>query len=223
VQLDQRGSGSNYSSANRRCHLLSDQGAKDCRDEVDRVLRVSDMLVTAHANLRERFARRALILDLTVLAVSVWLTAVIFVEPRLNIKLTPFHLDPNIWVGLLGVFAFFLSIVQLRVDWKGRSDAHKRSFDLYWEVKNQCRFLLAGGGPLKHEACQHALTMFELASDVGCQIPENEFLKQKRNHLRKVAMSRHLDRHPATSLTLLRIKMWWASNIKPPNGGSVGN
>ena len=159
--VDQRGNGSNYFSANRRCRLLSDQGAKDCRDEVDRVLRVSDMLVTAHANLRERFARRALILDLTVLGVSVWLTAVIFVEPRLNIKLTPFHLDPNIWVGLLGVFAFFLSIVQLRVDWKGRSDAHKRSFDLYWEVKNQCRYLLAGGGALKHEACQRALTMFE--------------------------------------------------------------
>jgi len=87
--------------------------------------------VTAHANLRERYVRRALVLDLDGFGSLVWLTAVVFVEPRLNLKLTPFHLDPQVWVGVLGAFAFFLSIVQLRVDWKGRSDAHKRAFDQY--------------------------------------------------------------------------------------------
>lgn len=200
---------------------MTDHGPKDFRAEIDRVLRVSDMLVTAHANLRERNARRALLLDLTILGISVWLTAVVFVEPRLNLKLTPFRLDPQIWVGVLGVFVFFLSIVQLRVDWKGRSDAHKRAFDLYAKVKNECRHLLSLDGILTREACQQSLTMFELASDVGCQVPERDFLKQKRRHLQKVAISRHLDKHPSASVALLRVRMWWKDNVTRGNGEHV--
>ena len=95
----------------------------DFRAEIERIRRVSDMLVTGHANLRDRYSRWATLLDLAVMALSTWLTAVVFIEPRLNVKLTPFGIDPQLWVGLLGVFTFFLSIVQLRVDWKGRSDA----------------------------------------------------------------------------------------------------
>jgi hypothetical protein len=171
------------------------------------------MLVTAHANLRQKYSLRALLLDLGILATSVWLTAVIFIEPRLNVMLTPFHLDPQLWVGLLGVFTFSLSILQLRVDWKGQSDAHKRSFDLYAQVKNECRFLLSAEGILTREACQRALTMFELADDVGRQIPEREFLKQKRKHLQKVAMSKYLDTHPWASLFLLKLRMWIKTNL----------
>lgn len=197
---------------------MSDQSLQDFRGEIDRVLRVSDMLVTAHANLRERHSRRAVILDLTILASSLWLTAVVFIEPRLNVKLTPFHLDPQLWVGLLGIFTFFLSIVQLRVDWKGQSDAHKRSFDLYVEVKNECRYLMSSDGILTRDGCQRALTMFELAGDVGRQIPEKEFLKQKRKHLQKLEMSRYLDTHPWASLILLKLRMWWNTNAMPGKG-----
>jgi hypothetical protein len=201
---------------------MTEQTVSDCRDEIERVLRVSDMLVTGHANLRERYSRRALMLDLAVLAISVWLTAVVFIDPRINIRLTPLRLDPQLWVGLLGVMVLFLSILQLRVDWKGRSDAHKRSFDLYVEVKNECRYLLSSGQTLTRENCQRALTMFELSSDVGCQIPEKEFLKQKRKHLQKVAMSRYLDAHPSASLLLLRLRMWWTSNTGPRKDDRVG-
>src|SRR5947209_6614273 len=141
------------------------------------------MLVTANANLREKYAWRAFSLDLAILAISVWLTAVVFVEPRLNVKLTPFQLDPQLWVGLLGILAFFLSIVQLRVGWKGQSDAHKRSFDLYVEVKNECRYLLSSDGILTRDECQRALTMFELAGDIGRQIPEKEFLRSEERRV----------------------------------------
>ncbi len=48
------------------------------RPELERIRRVSDMLVTGHANLRDRYSRRATFLDLAVLALSTWLTAVSF-------------------------------------------------------------------------------------------------------------------------------------------------
>ncbi|HXX20155.1 MAG TPA: hypothetical protein VEJ46_12195 [Candidatus Acidoferrum sp.] len=158
--------------------------------------------------------RLALLLDVAILGIAVWLTAVVFIEPRISLKLTPFHLEPQVWVGLLGIVALFLSILQLRVDWKGHADAHKRSFDLYAEVKNECRYLMSSSGALTREACQRALTMFELASDVGRQIPENEFLRQKRKHLQKVEISQYLDTHPGASITMLKLQMYWRGSLK---------
>ncbi|HSS97844.1 MAG TPA: hypothetical protein VLK33_12475 [Terriglobales bacterium] len=188
--------------------------AQDFRSEMERIRRVSDMLVTGHANLRDRYQRRATFLDLTILAFSLWLTAVVFVEPRINTKLTPFGMDPQIWVGLLGIFTFFLSIVQLRVDWKGRSDAHKRAFDLYSEVKRECGYLLVSQAVLTADNCQRVLSRYDMATDVGVVLPETEFLAQKQKHLRKIAISRHLDKHPSASLLLLKIKFWWHDNCR---------
>ena len=181
----------------------------ELREELNRVRRVSDMLTTAHANLRERFNTRAVLLDLSVLGLSTWLTAVVFVEPRIGLKLTPGHLDPQIWVGILGVATFFLSITQLRVDWKGRSDAHRRTCDLYAEVKRECGYLLASQESLTRDKCARVLARYDMATDVGTPLPEKDFLKQKKRHLQKIAISRVLDEHPSTSITLLRIRMWW--------------
>ena len=73
------------------------------REELQRVKRVSDMLASGHAHLKERYDRRAVILDLSILGLSLWLTAIVFVDPRLNVKLTPFGMDSQVWVGFLGV------------------------------------------------------------------------------------------------------------------------
>jgi hypothetical protein len=114
-------------------------------DELGRIRQVSDTLCTGHAGLRDRFARRALVLDVSILALSTWLVALAFVEPRLNVSLTPFGLDSQIWVGLLAVGTFFLTIIQIKTDWKGQSDAHKRTLDIYAEVKREAGYLLATG------------------------------------------------------------------------------
>lgn len=172
------------------------------------------MLASAHAALRDRYAHRATALDLTILALSTWLVSVVFVEPRIGLKLTPFRLEPEIWVGLLGILAFFLTIAQMTVDWKGKADAHKRSFDMYVQVKRECTYLLASGKDIDAESSQRPLARYDLAVQVGVPVPERFFLVQKRNHLRKIAISKHLDTHPGTSIPLLRLKFWWRDNIR---------
>ena len=72
------------------------QATCDFRGELERIRTVSDMLCTAHAGLRDRYARRALWLDLAILGLSTWLVALVFVEPRINLSLTPFGLDPQL-------------------------------------------------------------------------------------------------------------------------------
>lgn len=183
------------------------------RDEVGRIRGVADMLCTGHADLRDRFTRRALILDLSILALATWLVALAFIGPRINASLTPFGLDPQIWSGLLAVLTFFLSVLQLKVDWKGRADAYRRSFDIYSEVKREAGYLLASEDPLDEQDCRRVLARYDMASAVGVPIPEGEFLHQKQRHKMKLALSRYLDSHPFASIWLVSIKFWLRDNI----------
>jgi len=196
--------------------------AKDFRSEIERIRKVSDMLASGHAHLKDRFNRRATLLDLAILGLSTWLTGIVFIEPHFGVKLTPLGLDPQLWVGLLGIFTFLLSVVQLRVDWKGCSDAHRRAFDMYAEVKRECGYLLAAD-ELTEDKCQRVITRYDMATDVGAPLPEREFLAQKQRHLQKVAISRYLDHSPSTSLVLLRCKMWWRDNVTKQSEITAGN
>jgi hypothetical protein len=181
-------------------------------EELGRIRRVSDMLCTGHAGLRDHYARMATALDLSILALSTWIAALAFVEPRLNVTLTPFGLDPQLWSGLLAVATLFLAIVQLKTDWKGRCDAHRRTVDVYAEVKREAGYLLASG-QFDDLACRRVLARYDMASAVGVEMPERFFLKQKRRHKMKVALSRHLDAHPGASLVLTHLRFWWRDNF----------
>ena len=182
------------------------------REELERIRRVSDMLCTGHASLRDRFARRALILDLSFLALSTWLVALTFVEPQISLRLTPFGLNSQIWVGALSVATFFLTLVQFKTNWKGRADAYARTLDIYAEVKREAGYLLAAGD-IDEMSCRRVLSRYDLASAVGVAIPESEFLPQKRRHKIKVALSKHLDGHPSASLLLTRLRFWLRDNL----------
>ena len=182
------------------------------KEELQRIRRVSDLLCTGHASLRDRYASWALGLDLSILAISTWLVALAFVEPKLNIQLTPFGLDSQLWVGVLGVIAFFLTIVQLKTDWKGRADAHKRTLDIYAETKREAGYLLASGD-IDETTWRRVLARYDMATAIGVEIPEAEFLMQKRRHKVKIAMSKHLDSHPSASILLTRMRFWVRDNF----------
>ena len=185
---------------------------EDFRNELARVRRVSDMLCSAHSGLRDRFQRRALLLDLLRLGIALWLVALVFVAPQIKIQLTPFDLNERIWFGLLGVATFMLTLIELKVKWKERANAHKRTATLYAEVKREAGYVLAATA-FDESAGRRVLTQYDFAGAIGEAIPEADFLPQKGRHLRKVALSKHLDSHPSASLVLVRLKLWWRGNI----------
>ena len=179
--------------------------------ELKKLRSVADMLCTGHAVLRDRFALQALILDTSTLAASTWVVALAFVSPEISAHLTPFHLNSNIWLGALSAGTFFLTLVQFKTDWKGRSDAHRKTLDLYAEVKREAGYLLASD-ELDENNHRRVLARYDMASAVGVEIPERYFLKIKRQHKLKVLMSKELDVAPATSLLLLRARLWYRDN-----------
>jgi hypothetical protein len=184
---------------------MSEKG--DERKELERIRRVADMLCTGHAALRDKYAFRALVVDLLLLGLTAWLSALAFVAPQINLSLTPFGLDSQLWVGLLSVLTLFLAIFQLKTDWKGRSDAHRRTLDVYSEVKREAGYVLA-----KHEITEKSFAgvveRYNMASAVGIEMPERAFLRLKQKHKVKVAISKHLDSHPGASILMLKARMW---------------
>jgi hypothetical protein len=187
------------------------------REEVERIRRVADQLCTAHAALRDRFKRRALLLDTVILLASAWVTALAFLDPRLSKWLIPFGIDSQLWIGLFGVLVFVLTLIQLKVDRGGKAEAHTRSFGMYSEVKREAGYLLASNAEIPAREFQRLAARYDMASDVGTGVPERDFLGLKRQHLVKVRTSKFLDRHPGASVTLTKLKLLLRDNRSWPD------
>lgn len=178
------------------------------------IKRVADQTCSAHSMLRDRYSAQAFGLDLIILSASAWTLALSFADPAIALKLTPFRVPPVIWTGLMGIAIFIATLAQLKLDLKGKSDGHRRACEAHADVKK------AAGDASRREGDPDRLTEVEarlaLATAVGVPIPEKEFVKLKRQHLQKVALSRHLDEQPFASPLRLKIAWWWRDNFRAP-------
>ena len=188
--------------------------APQSEPEIERICRVADMMCTGHALMRDRYSRLALVLDLLILGVSTWLVALTFVEPRINIRLTPFDFDPQIWIGFLGIGTFFLSVMQLYVSWKEKAGAHERALHTYSEIKREAKYILASNDR-SEDALRSLVDRNTAASAASIGVSDSRFMHIKKIYKTKVEISRYLDAHPSASITLLRMKLWWRDNISP--------
>jgi hypothetical protein len=177
------------------------------REEVERIRRVADQLSTAHAILRDRFKRRSTALDIIILLLSAWLTALAFIDPQFHPWVVPFGIDPQFWIGLIGVITFCLTLIQFKTNWSGRSEAHARSFGMYVEVKREGGYMLASADEIPIREFQRLAARYDMASDVGTGVPERDFLRLKQRHKIKVEISRLLDKKPAVNIWLIKFKL----------------
>lgn len=187
---------------------------KDFRDEIERIKRVSDMMCSMHSKLRDMYSRKALILDLGIMASSLWLVSMVFIEPAIGKKLSPLGMDSKIWLGLIAILTFFLSIFQFKVGWKSESQAHNKSADFYASIKRECVYIITKNKIITIDGCKHLLDRYDSSGDFCVPIPEKKFLALKKYHKKKVYISQYIDQKPSVSFFLLRIKLWWKDNIK---------
>jgi hypothetical protein len=180
--------------------------------ELTRRRRVVDQMLTAHSVLRDRYARRAATVDLGGLAFSVIICLLTFVDPTLLRYFGADDILARIATGLSAACVFFVSLVQLRVDWKTRSAEHERAVErlarakaLYRRTKYDLENPHDGSKVEPRDTFQEVDLLLE---DVTA-IPDNEFVALKAIHNRKVIASRIVDRYPGTSLLLVRCALWW--------------
>jgi len=184
----------------------------DARERLASTLRIADMMCSAHANLRDRFAKRALLLDCILLVSSTVVAAHTFGAERIGSAISFLSLPYDFWLAVFGLLVFVGSILQLRVSWKETSGAHARSFAVFTEVKHDLGRLLSADS-LDADAAEDVLARYALAGEVGTTIPEPEFLKQKQKHKLKVFVSQYLDTHPGASVTLVKLKVFCRDNF----------
>jgi len=169
-------------------------------------------MLTAHSILRDRYARLATAVDVAGLAFSVVLCFFTFVDPALPRYFGAGDELSRIVVGFCAGAVFFVSLVQLRVDWKARSERHGKAVErlvrakaLYRRVKHELESVEGGTKGDLVRAFQEGDALIE---DI-IPIPDRKFVRLKALHNRKVLVSRVLDRFPAASLPILRWVVWW--------------
>ena len=183
------------------------------RDEIERALRISDMLTSCYSNLRDQYARRALILDLAILVASVWLVAMAFVDPEIAQRFSVPGLTATTTIGLLAVLTFILSIFQLRTDWKYKAERFDQAAKTYAWSKGTLRAVLSDN-PLDQGKCQRSLSDYQAIGQRVVAVPENKFNRLKKKHLMKVRISQMLDGHNGTNMFIIRIRIWFVDTFK---------
>ena len=185
------------------------------KKELERVKRVSDMLITMHSILRDEYLRKSTVVDCALFASSIILVALVFMDPLLLdwLPLSAFGL--RVLLGAFALVTFFLSLVIFRVDWKSTGELHKRAAEAYSHIKLECQKLLITFNTASDTEIQKVLTRYNDLGEICVAVPESSFLKLKSRHKLKVAFSKYLDDNPGASLSLLKLKIRLAVFLKP--------
>lgn len=181
-------------------------------EQLKRICRVSDMMVTAHASLRETFALLSLFSDISLFSCSLFLTVIVFADPNFLIK--HFGNNYSFWVGIFSIATFIFSFVAGLLDWKVLAERHKYAFETYMNLKFTAGDLINKVEKDEHADVERFLEKYYALTPTIISIPERAFLQCKRKHVIKVFISKYLDECPAVSITLLKIKIWVRDNFK---------
>ena len=179
----------------------------DIYDELRRKARVADMMLSMHAILRDRYARRATSLDMTIFAAATLLSATTFLDPAVIIDRGWKPETVRLIMGLCSLTLFFLSILVLIVDWKQKATRHQYACRNLSDIKAKARELLAKSQHLDVNSVEDFLRTSAFVMSELPPIPDTQFGPLKAKHKRKLAMSEMLDAHPTAPLWLLKAKL----------------
>lgn len=188
-------------------------------EELQRILRVADQICSGYSKLAGEFELKARFLNLVILLLSTWLVAMAFVGPAIGAELAPFHLKPELWIGFLAVGTFALTLIEGRIAWKVRADVYRRAKSRYGDFVLDLRRALSGQEAIPEAEVRRLVQKYQAMAEFVEPLPENQFLKLKQYHLRKVEISKYLDSHPSANIFLLKIRLWWRDNCGSKESG----
>ena len=141
--------------------------------------RVGDLLITCHCILRDRFDRRAVMLDVFLLVGSLLVAVLALASPEIRQVLLGDVIQPDSAIGLVGLIIFALSVVSMRVDWAHRGALHGEAAKAYASLKLDATQIL--GDPtsqtqVRFDALQ---AQFKVIGTHAIPVPEKEFNKLK--------------------------------------------
>jgi hypothetical protein len=170
--------------------------------ELSRMWRVADQMTTAHSILRDRYRAWSLGLTLAVLALSVLATALGFAgEPELTLIV---RAKLPTWVGALACVIFFLTLVDLQLDWRSKARSHADAARQLAALKTVLR---DADVRLKASEDVEVGDEYQRTMEGLIEIPDRKFLRFKARHQRKVEISKRISARPETPVWLHRVQL----------------
>ena len=176
--------------------------------EIPRQYRVIDQTLTMYSVLRDRYARRALLLTLGVFAASVFLCAFIFTPDDILRLLGVSEPVARFALALLSVLVFFLSIAELCLGWRDKSAQFGQAAEAVYRLKTTYRSVLTKNTDPTVDALLQLHEEYKRGMDGLPRIPDAVFLRLKAYHLRKVEISKMISVRPGHPVWLLRIQLF---------------
>jgi len=167
--------------------------------------RIIDMMLSMHSKLRDDNQRIALMVNLLLLCSSVILSTLVFIDPSI-LKFA--KIDPQlsqIAIGICSTIVFLISIVELRVDWKEKSERHGQACKVLSKLKADSRELLKSNSQPDPQLVAEQCKVCAQSLSTLPNIPDNKFPSLKAYHKAKVELSKFIDLHPTVPVWILRI------------------
>lgn len=164
--------------------------------ENNRQYEVVGQMLSMHSSYRDRLERRAFWLSTLLVAASVFMTVLGFIEDGM---LSRVGLDPGaarFILGMIGVFMLVCSIADMRVDWRSVAGRHGEAADRLADLKAKFRkaHTETAGNDLKKNA--RLTTEYDKVMSDLPPIPDRWFNTLKAQHQFKRLFSQRISRCP---------------------------
>lgn len=179
------------------------------REEIERRFRNADQMVTMYSVLHDRNSARATFLTLGIMGSSVILCACTFLpdDALAVIGLSPF--GTKIVLGVFSGLILFLSIAELKVDWKERSRVYGDAAEEVARLKAKYRDMRNSERRQTPEVIHELANQYDSTMARLPRVPDSQFSKLKALHLKKIKLSQMMDSKPGCPLWILRLKLMW--------------
>jgi len=176
-------------------------------DENKRQYRIIDQLLTSHAVLRDRYARRAGLLNVSLLSFAIALNGFVFASDDFLKSLFPAH--PTVAktaLGIISIALLILTIVELRVDWEGQSRSHSEAVGRLSRLKGKYRETYASKASDRFDDLTRD---YASTTEALPPIPERSFTRLKAHHEFKRLLSEEISKHPGVPAIFLSVRLRW--------------
>lgn len=173
-------------------------------DEILRQYRLVKQTLSMHAKRRDQLTWRVKLTEIVLIVCSTIFCVTTFAGQELYKFLGMDPLAGRMILGIASVSAFGSSLILLIIDWKGTAALHGDAVKRWSAVLELYRSRRINDGTWPEQYQPELSAAYWEAAHNSVPIPERHFNRLKACHLRKVEISKIIDRHPWCPKILLR-------------------
>lgn len=185
---------------------MADASPDPLRERLKRVLRLANQHATMHGWLSDHYGRWNTALTFGSLLVAVVLLALVFASDFVQ-RTTGVSADAFQWAtGIAAILSFLITLVGLAWQPATKAASHRQAVGHYTKAKYEVGRLLDSSEAITVESVRRIEERYLDTRDLP-NVPDRRFLKLKRWHLEKVAVSRELDNNPHESIRSVKRRL----------------